>query len=611
MSFRIGVVGIDGSGKSTIVSALADLAAAELGLTAAAVGDDVRVKTPHEDLLMAGFAPDGEPLSARLGRWFRKAAKANAQHRQLYPPLKLVHLVLQERTVRRIAAGYRPDVIFCDGNLLISAAGRAVNYMDGETNAPDAFASVQVLYNHVVHGEPLPGEMAQRIPGLRLLRRLRQLDEWRNLGLMELPEALIFLDVEPAVALGRLKAKGGRLDRHENLQDMAQAGTMYRRAVRFFGHQRGAENLAVIDTTDLSLSQTLRQALEFVRTLPLCGATPHTEQRILGTTDDKISRLRVMARKVLTYRYLVRCILLNVHRGNARELAFPLSQLGRLFFKEGYSAGVMRAIYVRDSRRYGLFDRIFLDYPLHRAVYHRLSILAPLVEGEICRRIEQLPPSGPLKVLTAPSGYAFDLLRPLQRVAATASQQMTRIHILASDLDPDGRIEMELTRSVQRLGVGLEFVRGDLTSEETRERLERSGPYDVVLFVGLSCWIPKPLLLRHLQFVWGHLLAPQGVLFTDCFSQAAYALSGKHIGYKANYYGLQTYTSLLHYCGFEPGAISWESGPERINHVFVARVGRPHPPKRDALGEADLAPDYALPLTVSGGDVPAQVIQSA
>jgi len=392
---------------------------------------------------------------------------------------------------------------------------------------------------------------------------------------------------------------------------MSLAQTMYRRAVRFFCRQRGAENLMVIDTTDLSLSQTLRQALEFVRTQALYRPAPHTEQRILGTTDDKLSRLPVMARKVLTYRYLVRCILLNVHRGNARELAFPLSQLGRLFFKEGYSAGVMRAIYLRDSRRYGLFDRIFLDYPLHRDVYHRLSILACLVEEELGHRLDQLPPGGTLKVLTAPSGYAFDLLRPLQRVAAMALQQLARAHILASDLDPDGHIEMELTRSARGLGVDLEFVRGDLTSEETRERLERSGPYDVVLFVGLSCWIPKPHLLRHLQFVWGHLLAPQGVLFTDCFSQAAYALSGKHIGYKANYYGPHAYTSLLHYCGFEPGDISWESGPGRINHVFVARVGRLHPPGRDALGEAALVPDFAFPLTVSAGGVSAQVVRSA
>lgn len=610
MSFRIGVVGIDGSGKSTIASALADLAAAELGLTTATVGDDVRVKTPQEDLLMPGFAPDGEPLVARVGRWFRKAAKANAHHRRLYPPLKLMHLVLQERTVRRMEAGYRPDVIFCDGNLLISSAGRAVNYMNAETNATDTLASVQALYDHVVHGKPLPQEMAQRIPGLKLIRRLRRLDEWWNLGVMELPEALIFLDVDPAVALGRLKAKGGRLDRHENLQDMAQAQTMYRRAVRFFCRQRGAENLKVIDTTGLSPGQTLRQALEFVRTLPLYTAAAHTEQRILGTTDEELSRLQVMARKVLTYRYLVRCILLNLHRGNARELAFPLSGLGRLFFKEGYSASVMRAIYLRDSRRYSLFDRLFLDYPLHRAVYHRLSILARVVEGELCRRLDQLPPGVTLKVLTAPSGYAFDLLRPLQRIAETAPQQMTRVHILASDLDPDGRIEMELTRSAQRLGVGLEFVRGDLTSGDTRERLERSGPYDVVMFVGLSCWIPKPHLLRHLQFVWGRLLAPQGVLFTDCFSQDAYALSGKHTGFKANYYGPQAYTSLLQYCGFEPGDIAWESGPARINHVFVARVGRLHRPERDVLREADLVPDLARPLPVSGGGVPAQVVKS-
>lgn len=295
------------------------------------------------------------------------------------------------------------------------------------------------------------------------------------------------------------------------------------------------------------------------------------EQGRLGTASEELSNVSAVVKKVLTYQYLIRYALPNLHRGSARELTFPLSQHGQLFFREGYSAEVMKAIYLQDSQRYSPLDRIFLGYPLHRAVYHRLQILKRAVERELWHRLERLPMGGTVKVMTAPSGYAFDLLQPLERIAKSGQQRIRPIHILASDLDPDGRIERELIQMVQKAGIGFEFVRGDLTSAEMRERFKRSGPYDVVVFVGLSCWISKPHLVNHLKLIRRHLLAPDGVLFTDCFTPQAFALSGKYVGYKANYYSPREFTSILAYCGFEPANTTWESGPEGINHVCVAR----------------------------------------
>jgi hypothetical protein len=121
------------------------------------------------------------------------------------------------------------------------------------------------------------------------------------------------------------------------------------------------------------------------------------------------------------------------------------------------------------------------------------------------------------------------------------------------------------------LGVGFEFGRGDLTSDEMREHSRRNGPYDVVVFVGLSAWIPKTHLARHLRWVRG-LLRPGGVLFTDCFTPEAYALSGRYVGYKANYYAPRDFTHLLAYCGFDPAEMAWASGRDKINHVCVART---------------------------------------
>ncbi len=575
MSLFVSIIGIDGSGKSTVTSALADLAAAEMGLTAAAIGDDCRCKTPEEDLLLPGFAPDGESLAARLDRFFRRSAKGATNSPRFYPPLKLAQLPMQERAARAIETRYHPDVIFCDGSLILSSAGRAANYLKTDHAAvpADPVPYIAALYDHVLDGAPLPPAMASDIHGLRLMRRLRGLDRRLNLGVMELPDALIFLDLAPETALARRIASGGKLDRHENLPDLTQAQAMYRGVVEFFRRRRGDARTAVIRADGLSVGETLQAVLTFVRTLPL-GRDQREHGAVrerLGTTDADLSKKTSVFGKVLTYRYLARYALPNLGRGSAQEMTFPLSPLGQLFLKEGYSAGVMKVIYVQESHRYGWLDRVFLSYPLHRAVYDRLQILKPMVEQELRRRLLALTPTGTLRVLTAPSGYAFDLFQPLAHLAHSGQVGLGQLRVLASDLDPDGGIERELTQAALGAGFGFEFARGDLTSPAMGERFQRSGPYDLVLFVGLSSWISKAHLLRHLQLIREHLLAPDGALVTDCFTPDAYALSGKYVGYKANYYAPRDFTSLLAYCGFDPAGTTWATGRDRINHVCLAR----------------------------------------
>jgi hypothetical protein len=219
-------------------------------------------------------------------------------------------------------------------------------------------------------------------------------------------------------------------------------------------------------------------------------------------------------------------------------------------------------------------------------VYHRLAILQRVVERELGERLSHMDWRGGVRVLTAPSGYAYDLFPPLERLArsswelalplvrtvGSSWEQAAPVQVLASDLDPQGQLEGQLRQRAYATGAEFAFARGDLTSAALRARLVRSAPYDLVMFVGISAWMAKPDLLSHLALVRQRLLAPGGVLVTDCFTPHAFALAGNYIGYRANYYHPREWTSLLAYCGFDPAAVSWESGPERINHVCVARV---------------------------------------
>jgi len=273
-----------------------------------------------------------------------------------------------------------------------------------------------------------------------------------------------------------------------------------------------------------------------------------------------------MRKTALDHRYLIRYLLAKWFRGAWREPTFLFSSLGRLFLDEGYSAGVMRVIYDQDEKRYGLLDRVFLEYPLHRAVYDRLQILTRKIEAELEARLQA---GREVRIFTAPSGFAYDLFRPLETIAGRLPEFMDRVEIVATDLDPHEALAGELAQRAEKLGLRFTFLRGDMTDGEMRQRFEVKAPYDVALFVGLSSWLPKPQILDHLRWIRKNL-REDGLLVTDSFTPEAYALSGRYVGYKANYYEPEVYRVLVDYCGFDGLGADVESGRDRINHVLIA-----------------------------------------
>src|SRR5260370_34991625 len=96
-----------------------------------------------------------------------------------------------------------------------------------------------------------------------------------------------------------------------------------------------------------------------------------------------------------------------------------------------------------------------------------------------------------VRIFTAPSGFAYDLLPPVARLAAESPDLVRRVVLVAAGLDPAGELGPELTAAAERIRLQLTFVRGDLTASALRTKCERHGPFDVGLFVGLSSWLPK------------------------------------------------------------------------------------------------------------------------
>src|SRR5262249_39481994 len=166
--------------------------------------------------------------------------------------------------------------------------------------------------------------------------------------------------------------------------------------------------------------------------------------------------------------------------GAWREPLFPLSPAGRLFLAEGYSSEVMRVLYEQDETHPDRRTRAFLGYPLHRAVYDRLQILTGRMEAELKERIGG---GEPFTVFTAPSGCAYDLFRPLEKIAGRKGGPLPGVRLVAADLDPRNTLGPELCGRTERLGLRCDFLRGDLTCDEFRTRCAAHAPFDLALFV--------------------------------------------------------------------------------------------------------------------------------
>ena len=569
MSLQVCILGIDGSGKSTVVAALPSILAAETGLVVGSAGDSFRIVAPDQDHLASAFYPDGLPLAARLSLRFKRMAKKFADRPKPYIVFKLAQMLSQDSAAKALAQRHNTRVFVTDGNALLSTTGRASNYLRAASASDHANASapqpedLQAVFSYILDGKPVPARSSNRLPSLRKGKLIYKLNHLLRLRTIWLPDVVIFLDLDPELALARIRSRGKKIDRHENLADLTQAREMYLKTLQAFQAYSTHDAAHVIRVDDLSLGETLRAVSDTLKPhLMSARVEDRTAVAPLGTTELADETIR---RKTVNHRYFLRYLIPKWFSGAWREPTFFFSQLGRLFLKEGYSAGVMRVIYDRDDKDYGLLDRIFLEYSLHRAVYDRLKILVSKIQPEMEARLAS---GGELRIFTAPSGFAYDLFRPLEAIARRDPDSMKRIHLTAADLDPHGVLHDELTARAAKLGIHFTFHRGDITHQSLLNRLE--GPFDLALFVGLSSWLPKPQTLGHLA--WLHKnLAQDGVLVTDCFTPEAYALSGRYIGYKANYYTPEVYKAMLDYSDFDGLNAEVESGRDQLNHVVVAR----------------------------------------
>jgi thymidylate kinase len=244
------IVGMDGCGKSSTLRTTLDVLAERVRV--AGVGDEVLSGGPGEPVRARAI-----PLS-RSGRIVGRVAK-NLRWQRLYKNLKLIDLADQARLRDFIAAHDAPDAVLTDGDPLINATAWAIArfYREELAGADDILD--QVL--RYASGEEL-------IPLRELPRHLRR--SWQLVALnrlrlarFRLPDLIILLEIDPAVAMARIRARGKPLQAHETERFLSELGAAYTRVCRLLHEQRGIP-LVTIRVDQMDREEAVQMAADAV-----------------------------------------------------------------------------------------------------------------------------------------------------------------------------------------------------------------------------------------------------------------------------------------------------------------------------------------------------------
>src|SRR5690348_9011160 len=319
MTLQVAIVGIDGSGKSTLAAALATVLAAERGLVAgSAAAEEFWIRAPELDVLGPGFHPGGYAIAARLSRLFRHLTRMLVDNRALYPSTKVVQMLLQDNAAAKLSSKYHVDVMVSDGNLFLSGAGRAFNYRgsaSGAASGPPTADDVDNAFHHLLQGAALSTESASHLPDLRAATAVAIIARIGHLQGIWVPDQALYLDLAPEAAMARVRARGGRVDRHENPSDLAIARDGYTRVLEVVRRSKGPESTHVVDVAQLRPGDVLAAAIEKL--------APHLPDASAGASrggalHESISG-RSVTRRVLSYRYLGRYLVRRFFEGAWRE----------------------------------------------------------------------------------------------------------------------------------------------------------------------------------------------------------------------------------------------------------------------------------------------------
>jgi len=238
--FSVAVIGTDGSGKSTVARRLIGCFETDGCL----ISDGL-------ELFKAGKPCDAQPLVVNEARkWMSRRAKG-AKNLAHYKLPKLAELLLRDRLLAEVERWYRPDHIFLDGSPLLNMTAWASLYHEEFFDAEICAKALDILTGNDRRLKSDP--IFARLPELAALRKLK-------LNHLHLPDAVVFLDVDPEVCMGRIASRGETVQAHENMEKLTKLRDAYRLVCDVLEQRQPVCRL----DGERSLEQLVREAASFV-----------------------------------------------------------------------------------------------------------------------------------------------------------------------------------------------------------------------------------------------------------------------------------------------------------------------------------------------------------
>ncbi len=230
--FVIAVLGIDGSGKSTLSRRLSvDMAR---GASTCLIGDSL-------ELFAGGVPHAAQPLlKEKLRRWVSAQAK-DAKSLARYKIPKLTELLLRDALLGEAKRWYGPDLIFMDGSPILNMTAWSILYRPELMSTDFCSKAMSILAGRVSGKDPL----FQEFPELRVMKRL-------GLTRLSVPDAVIFLDIPPAVSMNRIKGRGEKMQVHETEEKLGRLREAYLLVVEATSNRLGLPTFVLDGDRDLN-----------------------------------------------------------------------------------------------------------------------------------------------------------------------------------------------------------------------------------------------------------------------------------------------------------------------------------------------------------------------
>ncbi len=262
---RIAVVGIDGSGKSTVIRRLVELSRSSDG-GVAVMNCPLYHETPNAPLAALSRELDAfSRVSDELGSFELKAVSLFLQM-TLYGPVE-----------RFFLETFRPAILVSERHAVVDSLAYGPFYQRMVRKAPDraklegplrerlgsdTWESIQEWHRRECRrlGQEVEfWDLAQHVTGFFRLGGERLTAELGRQYRAELPEAVLLLDLPGATAQARIAQREGTKELHETSEFLEALRQSYLRVVDSLGDRVETH---VIDTGSDSVNETLREVVE-------------------------------------------------------------------------------------------------------------------------------------------------------------------------------------------------------------------------------------------------------------------------------------------------------------------------------------------------------------